>query len=162
MQVRLKWDLSVAWPMKRMNFILSVRIMIFYRGGHNVLPFLHCCCSHLISPSKSVSVKRELTFLEACKWVEQEGAPHQGHWLIQSLAHQWQLQERTSPSVEKDPGRMWFGTCKSFGWQMSLPLAWLVSKKRMGLRCSGDSLYTTLLLCLFVNKYYHLLIIKCS
>ena len=79
--VRLKWDLSVAWPIKRMNFIFSVTIVIFYRGGHNVLPFLHCHCPHLIPPSaksKSISVKRELTFLEAYKWVEQEGSSSPG------------------------------------------------------------------------------------
>lgn len=43
-QVRLKWDVSVAWPIKRMNFIISTRIMIFCRRGHYVLPFLHCVC----------------------------------------------------------------------------------------------------------------------
>lgn len=54
-----------------------MRIVIFYRGRHNVLLFLYCHCPHLISPSaksETLSVKRHLAFLEAYKWVQQEGS----------------------------------------------------------------------------------------
>lgn len=69
----------MAGAIKRMNFILSVTIVIFYRGEHNVLPFLHCHCPHFIPPSaksKSIRVKRELTFWRRRNGWSKRGAPH--------------------------------------------------------------------------------------
>lgn len=118
------------------------------------LSFVHCQCPHFILPSanlKPVSVKRELTFLEVYKWVEQEGNSPPGT-----------LTDGVRAPGENIPAHRQ-GSQQNVIWNLLIlcfvPALGLTDVKEvMGPRCSGDLPHTALILCLLANKYCHLLI----
>lgn len=92
------------------------------------LSFLHCQWPYFILPSaklKPVSVKRELTFWEMYQWVEQPGISPPG-----TLTDGVRASGENIPPHRQGSQQYVIWNLLSFG--LSLPLAWLVSKKWWG------------------------------